>query len=80
MDVATHASYGIVGPAGMDPKLGKILRDGFKGALDDSGHLKLLEQLNQACWYQSSEAYASRAAETFRQQRSLIERPDFLAK
>ena len=80
LDVVTYSPYGIVGPAGMDPKIVKILHDAFKQALDDPEHLKLLEQINQVYWYKSSEDYAKWAAETYRQERVLIERLGLLAK
>ncbi len=80
LDVVTNSPYGIVGPAGMDPKVVKILHDGFKRALDDPEHLKLLDEINQIYWYKSSEDYAKWAAETFKQERALMERLGLLAK
>jgi tripartite-type tricarboxylate transporter receptor subunit TctC len=72
LDVVTYSPYGIVGPAGMDPKVVKILHDAFKKALDDPEHMKLLAQLSQVYWYKSSEDYAKWAAETFRSERALM--------
>jgi tripartite-type tricarboxylate transporter receptor subunit TctC len=75
-----NSPYGIVGPRGMDPKIVKILHDGFKKALDDPEHQKVLDQLDQELWYQSSEDYAKCARETFQRERALIERLGLLAK
>ena len=80
IDVVTYSPYGIVAPAGMDPKVVKILHDAFKKAMDDPEHLKLLEQINQVHWYKSSEDYTKWAAETFKHERALIERLGLLAK
>jgi len=58
----------------------KILHDGFKRTLDDPEHQKVLDQLDQERWYQSSEDYAKYARETFQKERVLIERLGLLAK
>ena len=58
----------------------KILHDGFKKTLDDPEQLKVLDQLDQELWYQSSEDYAKYARETFQKERALIERLGLLAK
>jgi tripartite-type tricarboxylate transporter receptor subunit TctC len=80
IDVVTYSPYGIVGPAGMDPKIVKILHDAFRKALDDPEHMKTLAQLSQAYWYKSSEDYTKWAAETFKSEHALIERLGLLAK
>jgi tripartite-type tricarboxylate transporter receptor subunit TctC len=80
LDVVTYSPYGIVGPAGMDPKVVKILHDAFRKALDDPEHMKTLAQLSQVYWYKSSEDYASWAAETFRRERVLIDQLGLSAK
>ena len=72
--------YGIVGPRGMEPRTVKILHDGFKKALDDPEHQKVLDQLDQELWYRSSEDYAKYARETLQRERVLIERLGLLAK
>jgi len=56
------------------------LHDGFKKALDDPEHQKVLDQLDQELWYRSSEDYAKYARETFQKERALIERLGLLAK
>src|SRR5690348_1440541 len=71
LDMVYNSPYGIVGPRGMEPKVVKILHDGFKKALD---------QLDQELWYRSSEDYAQYARETFKKERALIERLGLLAK
>jgi tripartite-type tricarboxylate transporter receptor subunit TctC len=80
LDVVSTSPYGIVGPHGMEPRVVKILHDGFKKALEDPEHLKVLDQLDQEVWYQSSEDYAKYARETFQKERALIERLGLLAK
>ncbi len=72
-----QSPYGIAGPRGVEPRVVKTLHDGFKKALDDPEHLKVLDQLDQEPWYQSSEDYAR---ETLQKERALIERLGLLAK
>ena len=80
LNMVYSSPYGIVGPRGLEPKVVKILHDGFKKALDDPEHQKVLDQLDQELWYQSSEDYAKYARETLQRERALIERLGLLAK
>jgi len=80
LDIVSTSPYGIVGPRGIDPRVVRVLHDGFKKALEDPEHLKVLEQLDQEPWYQSSEDYARYARETLQNERALIERLGLLAK
>ena len=80
LDMVYSSPYGIVGPRGMEARVVKILHDGFKKTLDDPEHQKVLDQLDQERWYQSSEDYAKYARETFQKERVLIERLGLLAK
>jgi tripartite-type tricarboxylate transporter receptor subunit TctC len=80
LNMVYSSPYGIVGPQGMEPRIVRILHDGFKKALDDPEHLKVLDQLDQEPWYQSSEDYARYARETLQKERALIERLGLLAK
>jgi tripartite-type tricarboxylate transporter receptor subunit TctC len=80
LGVVSTSPYGVVGPKGMDARTVRILHDGLRKALEDPEHLKMLDQLDQELWYQSSEDYAKYARETFAQERALIERLGLLAK
>lgn len=80
LDIVSTSPYGIVGPKGMDPRVVRILHDGFRKAVEDPEHLKVLDQLDQEAWYQSSEDYAKFARETFQKERALIERLGLLAQ
>ena len=80
LNMVYNSPYGIVGPHGIDPKIVKILHDGFKKALDDPENHKVMDQLDQELWYRSSEDYAKYARETFQNERALIERLGLLAK
>jgi tripartite-type tricarboxylate transporter receptor subunit TctC len=80
LDMVYNSPYGIAGPKGLDPAVVKTLHDGFKKALEDPEHQKVLDQLDQELWYRSSEDYAQYARETFRKERALIERLGLLAK
>src|SRR5262245_39939767 len=80
VDTVSNSPYGLVGPKGMSPQVVKTLHDAFKRSLDDPEYLKLLAQLDQPGWYQSSEDYARYAAETFKAERGTIERVGLLLK
>ncbi len=80
VDTVSNSPYGLVGPKGMPPQVVKTLHDAFKRSLDDPEYLKLLAQLDQPAWYQSSEGYARWAAETFNAERATIERVGLLLK
>ncbi|MSQ70118.1 MAG: tripartite tricarboxylate transporter substrate binding protein [Betaproteobacteria bacterium] len=80
LGVESTSPYGIVGPRGMEPRVVKLLHDALRKAVEDPEHLKLLDTLDQVLWYQSSEAYAKYARETFQQERALIERLGLLSK
>jgi tripartite-type tricarboxylate transporter receptor subunit TctC len=80
VDTVSNSPYGLVGPKGMPPQVVNALHDAFKRSLDDPEYLKLLAQLDQPAWYQSSEAYAKWAAETFHAERATIERVGLLLK
>ena len=80
LGVVSTSPYGVVGPKGLEGRILGILHDGFKKALEDPEHLKMLDQLDQEPWYQSSEDYARYARETLASERALIERLGLLAK
>jgi tripartite-type tricarboxylate transporter receptor subunit TctC len=80
LNMVYNSPYGIAGPKGLEPKVVKTLHDGFKKALEDPEHQKVLDQLDQELWYQSSDDYARYARETYQKERALIERLGLLAK
>jgi tripartite-type tricarboxylate transporter receptor subunit TctC len=80
MDMVYNSPYGIVGPRGMEPRVVKTLHDAFKRTLDDPEHQKVLDQLDQELWYQSSDGYAKYAREQLKKEHALIERLGLLAK
>jgi len=80
IDIVSYSPYGIVSPAGLDPKIRAFLHDAFKRALDDPEHLKMLAQLDQVYWYKSSDDYAKWGADTLKAERTTIERLGLLLK
>jgi tripartite-type tricarboxylate transporter receptor subunit TctC len=80
IDTVSNSPYGLVGPKGMPPQVVKVLHDAFKTAMDDPEHLKILQQLDQAYWYKSTDDYAKWAAETYKAERATIERVGLLLK
>ncbi|HZO04688.1 MAG TPA: tripartite tricarboxylate transporter substrate binding protein [Burkholderiales bacterium] len=80
VDTVSNSPYGLVGPKGMPREVVKVLHDAFKKSLDDPEYLKLLAQLDQPAWYQSSEDYARSAVEMLKAERATIERVGLLLK
>ena len=80
IDTVSNSPYGFVGPKGMAPEVVKILHDGFKKAMDDPEHHKVLQQLDQLYWYKSSSDYAKWGAEMLKNERATVERVGMLAK
>lgn len=79
-EVVSYSPYGIVAPAGMEPRLVRQLHDALKKAAEDPEHQKTLQQLDQINWYKSSEEYVRWATQTFNEERATIERLGLLAK
>jgi tripartite-type tricarboxylate transporter receptor subunit TctC len=73
-------AVGLAGPKGVDPKVVQILHDGFKRALDDPEHQKILDKLDQVLWYRNTADYARYALETFEAERQTVERLGLLRK
>ncbi len=80
LGIVANSPYGLVGPRGMDPRVVRTLHDAFKKGLEDPLHLRAVEKYDQEIFYMGSEDYAKWAAETFREERKLIERLGLLAK
>ena len=80
LGIVANSPYGLVGPKGMDPRVVKILHDAFKKGLEDPIHLSAVEKYDQEIFYMGSGEYAKWAAETYREERKLIERLGLLAK
>lgn len=77
-DLVYPAPYGLVGPAGMDPKIVDRLYKAFKQAADNDEYKKLLVNLKQTDWQRSPSEYAAWAKEFFASERSLVERASLL--
>ena len=80
VDTVSNSPYGLVGPKGMAQEVVKALHDAVKSAMEDPEHMKMLAQLDQLYWYQSSADYARWAAQTLAAERATIERVGLLLK
>lgn len=80
IDIVYQSPYGLVGPKGMAPEVVSRLHDAFKKALDDPEHLKLLGQINQTMWYQSTQAYTAYARDAMVQEKKLLDHAGLLPK
>jgi tripartite-type tricarboxylate transporter receptor subunit TctC len=78
--VVSTSPYGVAGPKGMDPAVIARLQDAFRRAVEDPRNLALMEQLNQAAWFRTSEQYREWAIETYQKDKQLIERLGLAAK
>ncbi len=73
-DMVVTSPYGLVGPAGMDPAVVRVLHDGLKDALFDPAHRAVLERLDQPLEYLSSADYARYLVETIEMEQRRIDR------
>jgi len=73
-DMVVTSPYGLVGPAGMDPALVRVLHDGLKDALFDPQHRAVLERLDQPLEYLGSADYARYLIETIEMEQRRIDR------
>jgi tripartite-type tricarboxylate transporter receptor subunit TctC len=80
LGIVANSPYGLVGPKGMDPRVVKTLHDAFRKGLEDPIHLRAVEKYDQEIFYMGSDEYGRWAADTFREERKLIERLGLLAK
>ena len=78
--VVSSSPYGLAGPAGMDPKVVRILHDAFKQALFSPRSMEVMQQLNQEPAYRSSEDYREWAIATYAKDKKLIEHLGLMAK
>lgn len=72
-DIAEVSPWGIIGPKGMDPKVIKILHDGFRKAMNDPEFLRSLDVLVQEPIYMSSEDYRTFSLGQIPIQKAIVE-------
>lgn len=64
-DIVAESSWGIGGPAGMDPKVVAALHEAVKAAMQDPIFVQSITQQNQRAAYMGPEDYSRYAAERF---------------
>jgi tripartite-type tricarboxylate transporter receptor subunit TctC len=72
--MARTSPYGLVGPAGMDPGIVRVLHDAFKQGIESPSHQAVLERFDMVNDYRSSEDYAAWLREQVEKERAVIER------
>ena len=73
-DMVVTTPYGLVGPAGMDPAVVRILHDAFAAAVQDPAHLAVLERYDMPVEYRNSADYGAFLRETVAKEAALIQR------
>jgi tripartite-type tricarboxylate transporter receptor subunit TctC len=73
-DIVSDSSYGIAGPAGMDPAVIRTLQDAFHQALMDPMHRAVLERYDMSVAYLDSAAYTAAARRQYEQDGAMIRR------
>jgi hypothetical protein len=71
---ASAAPWGIAGPKGMDPKLIKVLHDGFRKAMAEPAFVEAVDRYGMEANYKSSEEYARYARTIFEEQKLVVDR------
>lgn len=72
-DIVAESSWGIGGPAGMDPKVVATLHDAVKNAMQDATFVQSITQQNQRAAYMGPEDYSRYAAERFAADRQFLD-------
>jgi tripartite-type tricarboxylate transporter receptor subunit TctC len=80
VDTVSNSPYGFVAPKGVPPQTVKALHDGFRKAIDDPEHHKILQMLDMNYWYRPSDEYRKWAVQTLAAERATIERVGLLLK
>jgi tripartite-type tricarboxylate transporter receptor subunit TctC len=72
--IVSASPYGFGGPKGMDPAVVRILDDAFGQAINDPGHMAILERFDMSPWYLPSAEYAAFAAKQVEEERAMVQR------
>ena len=72
--IVSASPYGFGGPKGMDPAVVRILDDAFGQAINDPGHMAILERFDMSPWYLPSAEYAAFAAKLVEEERAMVQR------
>jgi len=71
-DIVAVVPYGLVGPAGMDPKVVNVLAEAFKKASVESENTAVLDRLSQLNMYLGPAQYRQWAEQTYAKEGELI--------
>jgi tripartite-type tricarboxylate transporter receptor subunit TctC len=71
---ASAAPWGLAGPRDIDPRIVKILHDGFRKAMEEPAFVEAVDRYGMESNYKSSEEYAKYAKATFDAQKLVVER------
>lgn len=72
--IVATSPYGIGGPAGMAPKIVRILHDSFKAALFDPAHIAELRKYDQEPAYLGPADYARACRDAYAEEKRIVER------
>ncbi len=73
-DIVEQVPWGIVGPAGMDPEIVKLLHDAFRQALADPALVNLFATLGQEVWGADPQAYRAYTLSRIAAERDVVTR------
>jgi len=71
--VVSNSPWGIAGPAGMDPKIVKVLHDSFKRAMENPTFQSLYAKFDIEPFYLNSEDYTKYARQLYEEEREMVE-------
>lgn len=80
LGIISNSPWGIGGPAGMDPKVAKILHDAFHKAMDDPALAKALDAVNMELYYMAPAEYLKWARNQFLEEKKVVESLGLMAK
>jgi tripartite-type tricarboxylate transporter receptor subunit TctC len=73
IDMVSNSPFGIAGPAGMDPKVVRILHDAFKKGMEEPVYQDALTKFEQEAFYLSTEDYHKFAMQKIAEEKQLVE-------
>jgi tripartite-type tricarboxylate transporter receptor subunit TctC len=73
IDIVSNSPFGIAGPAGMEPRVVKILHDAFRRGMQEPSYVAAMEKFDQETFYLSSADYHAYALRTIAEESRLVQ-------
>jgi tripartite-type tricarboxylate transporter receptor subunit TctC len=78
INVVADSPGGLIGPAGMEPAVVRILADAFRTAAQEPAHLQFLERMNQPLLLSDGDTYREAMKRTMEEEREVLRKLNLL--